>query len=538
MRCARTAAILLAGSTVAAGLAGCGHKAKPGPEAGTSVAEAPAPPPPPRPATSPPRAEPSPKSDTLPPRPRLDSTQSLPSFAGPGSPITSAPAGGLLPAVPPPDLTPGTQAPAPKLPTPLPATPPPSAPLPAAPQPNPTPAEPAKDKDKEPEWPSAINGKPMSEFIREVGDSDPAIREMALRALPGFGPAAQKEAGKLILSHMEPSKESDPGVRAAAFEAAGSLGFDNDLDTREAIRILAIAAEKTAAGGATRLHAIQTLAKFGAKAETAIGALIGENMTRDPAYETRRTIANTLGRIGYHEHEGPSPRVLHCLTSVLIVDKSAAVRLEAYQSIVLLGPPYLPRPAGAPLLKNIKNPAQVPKVDEKLVATYVTAIKRRLAPFKHEPGEKEKESATGLVERDRQVEIYARLALMRLEPKEMTDANIGGIAKYIQGRDTAPKLMALNALSLMGETAAKKIDDVCRGLLDDDPVVVNAAVVTLVSMGQAAKGAIPMIEKLPKDRESKEDDKKYFPSKEKEKEYWTKLSEEAVKTIQAAKPRQ
>ncbi|MDB5308126.1 MAG: repeat protein [Gemmataceae bacterium] len=527
MRRARPAALLLAGLIVAAGLTGCGRKVKSDADSEQAVAQAPGPAPTPPPATPRPTPSPTPPSSEPPP--------GVPSWPRPGSsqpvPVPPATVAGLpstpspVPAVPP-SLSP--QAPAPLTPA------PPPDPTPPSPQPNPMP----KDPTKGPEWPTAVNGKPMSEFIREAGDADPAIREMALRALPGFGPTAQKAAGKLILWHMDGSNEKDPGVRAAAFEAAGVLGFDTDTDTREAIRILFTAADKGVVGGSTRLHAIQTLAKFGAKAETAIGYLVGENMTRDPAYETRRSIANTLGWIGIHEHAGPSPRVLHCLTTVLIQDKSAAVRLEAYQSLVMLGPPYLPREAGAPLLKNIKNPAQIPKVDDKLVATYVAAIKRRLGPYKAEPGDKEKESPTGLVERDRQVEIFARLALMRLDPKEINDENMTGIAKYIVGRDTGPKLMALSALGFMGEGAARKLDDVCRGMLDDDATVASAAVSTLVAMGQAAKPAVPLIEKLPKEREGKEDEKKYFPSKEKEKEYWAKLSADAIKAIKEAKPRQ
>jgi len=54
----------------------------------------------------------------------------------------------------------------------------------------------------------------------------------------------------------------------------------------------------------------------------------------EPAYETRRAIASTLGAIAYNKDAGPSPKALHCLTDVLIKDRSAAVRLAAFQSIV------------------------------------------------------------------------------------------------------------------------------------------------------------------------------------------------------------
>ena len=252
-------------------------------------------------------------------------------------------------------------------------------------------------------------------------------------------------------------------------------------------------------------------------------------MTKEEkSYETRRAIATTLGSISFVKDTGPSARALHSLSDVLVHDDSAAVRLAAYQSLVELGPPnLLPTP---PLAGLPKPPA---KVDEKAVEVYVKSIKTRLLPFKPVVGSKERESPTGLMERDRQVEIFARLALMRLDPKEINNENLSGIAKYIATPgNSGPKLQALNALGLLGEGSASKLSDVLKALEDEDPNVVTAAVTTVVRMGKEGKPAIEYLEKL-KTRGSKKEDKE---AKDLPREYYADLAARAIKAINEAKP--
>lgn len=507
-------ASLLSGSLAAATLSGCGGKSKNDdyepPPAVASNTQAP----PVTPKTEPPKIGDSDPKDPTPMPP--------PVAKFPVTPLPQVP----MPPLPGPKDPPDPKDPPAKNPPPMPFMPPPPPDMAK---------EPEKKDPKEPfKWPTSLYGRPMAEFIRDINDPDPAIREMALRTLPGFGPNALEPATKIVLRHMQVANEKDPGVRAAAFEAVGALaqfgkdgGLDKESDTNEAIRILYNAAD---AGGATRLHAVNTLASFGPKAEIAIPFLVGGNMTvLEPAYETRRAIATTLGAISFNKEKGPNQQALHCLADVLIKDRSAAVRLAAYQSIVLLGPPYLPP---APIVPGKPKPAM--KVDEKAVEGYVKLIKSRLLPYKAEPGTKEPESPTGLMERDRQVEIFARFTLMRFELKEINDENVKGITKYIvvENKDSGPKLQALNALGMMGEFAARAIDDVAKALNDEDPRVVTTAVSVLVAMGKKAEPALDLLEKL-KTRGSKEGEKdaKDYPRK-----YYEDLAKEAIKAIKEAKP--
>lgn len=475
-------------------LAGCGKKPRPAD---------PAPEPEPAEVVPPPKPKPELRPAPTPPAPTP-----LPPFV----PYGPAPAGGGLPVAPAPSVPGEVRPPQPFAAQPDPMLPPP-----------PPPPD-AKDKDKagsvKAEWPKDINGRTLTEYVKDTTDLDPAVRERALRTIPNFGPdIVRKEAGwpKAVITRMGSENEYDPGVRAAAYEAVGAVGLDKDSDVREAVRILFLAAEKGASGGGARLHAIQTLASFGAKAEGAVNYLVGPPML-DVAYETRRSVAFALGRIAFHEHAGPNHRAQDALLK-LAADRSAPVRMEAYQSLSLLGPPLAPRDPRAPLLKDVKDAKDVPKTDEKVVAGFVASIKKRLAPAPA-PKAGDAPSPTGLVERDKQVEIMARLMLMRFDPKELTDDNLAAISKYVNDKETGARLQALSVLGIVGEVGAKKIDDVTRALADEDATVVVAAVSTLIQFGPAGKPAIPAVERLRTRGTTKE-----------EREYWVQLVDRSVKLM-------
>jgi HEAT repeat protein len=491
------------GGVVAAGaLAGCGKDKEPDHEPPPAVAQnttnklvAP---------VDPPKADPKPE-----PEPKAEPPKTEPKKK---DPVNAVPPPFYVPP-PPPPLIPTQPLPMPPMPVPK------DSPL----------AGPAKEAPKDPnkpyEWPTSVLGRPLSEYIKDIDDPDPAIREQGLRTVPAFGPDARKPAVKAVLRRMSGQNEKDPGVRAAAFEAIGAFALfsengivETEADTSEALRILLnVASHNDTRGQASRLHAITTIGNFGPRGLSSIDTLVSTALTKDePSYDTRRALANTLGAISFIKDHGPSPRSINALLD-MIHDPSAAVRLGAYQSIVLLGPVYLPVPKDAP-------PKTLPKVDEKTVAAHVKAIKVRLAPFKPMPGSKTQNTATGLVEPDKQVEIFARLALMRLDLKEQTDENLGGIAKYItQPGESGPKLMALNAFVVMGPGGAKRIGDVLAALDDEDPQVVVAATTALVAMGPEAKPALEVLEKMKLRGKTKE-----------EKEQYALLADRAIKAIQNA----
>jgi hypothetical protein len=346
--------------------------------------------------------------------------------------------------------------------------------------------EPSKEPTKPtpPKWPSEIGGKNMDGWIKDLTHPDPAIREAALRTIGNFGPSVQKAAGKLLLARM--TAERDPGVRMIVYQTVAAIGFDKEdkKDEIDAVRILGNAIDTAAPGSYTRLQAVQAIAGFGPKAYGAVHLVAGTAAT-DPSYETRRTIANTLARIGFSETLGPNQKALNTLSGPLARDVSVSVRMETLQSLVILGPPW------AEVRKaDDKNP---PKINQEGADIVADNMRSRLGIGKG------KNPAAGAAEPDKQLEIWCRVVLMRFDPKEITPANLGAIAKHINPKgELGPKLQALQALALFGERSDGQINEVVSVLDDDDTLVVGTALGTLASMGIKATGAIPELQKMEK----------------------------------------
>ena len=354
--------------------------------------------------------------------------------------------------------------------------------------------EPDKDSSKkmEPKWPTNIGGKGLKDWLKDATENpDPAVREFALKTLPGFGPDGRKECSKKLLQRM--TAERDPGVKFTVFNVAATLGLE-DSDLPDAISHLANVVDGAAPGGLSRLHAIQTLAMFGPKAEGAVTKLTG-GACNDPAYETRRTIAQCLGRVGFNERTGPNLKALNRLAATLAHDISAAVRMEALQSLVVLGPPW----AGPPPGKGV--PAPTNWKDAKYIAD---RMRERLVVRK----------GGGIVEADKQLEIWCRVVLMRFDEKELVNEDhLNAITKNLEDTsDLGPKLQALQALALFGERAGTQVDKVVPLLTNEDPLVMTGVLTALSAMGVKGEPALDSLVKTEKfwaekrDKRQKDDD--------------------------------
>jgi HEAT repeat protein len=365
---------------------------------------------------------------------------------------------------------------------------------------------PGRTKPTEPKWPTEIGGKDMKAWLKDITDPDPAIREAALTVLPNFGPEVRKVAAKPILARMKfPSAggEPDPGVRLILFDAASLIGFEDSKDETEAIRLLGLTVDLAPSGSHSRLHALQTLASIGPKAEPVVSLVAGIAL-KDHSYKIRQNIARTLGQIGINEKNGPNKRALQALAATLARDESVPVRMEALQSLVLLGPPWAaPLPAGA------KGP---PKYDLKAADSVAEVMRSRINTPK----------AKG-AELDKQLEIWCRVVLMRFDPKEITDENLAAIARHLTAPDAGPKVQALQALALFGEQAGSQLDSVVgvirkgdntpNDFKDDehDMQVLNMALGALGSMGVKAQAAIPQLQSFEKRLAAMRDEKRKSP---------------------------
>lgn len=341
-----------------------------------------------------------------------------------------------------------------------------------------------KDQDKEKipkfEWPTQIDGKGVQDWLKDATENpDPAIRDGALKTLPAFGPKARKECSKRLLQRM--TAEPDPGVRLTVINIAATIGLE-DVDLPDAITRLANVVDIARDGSLSRIRAIETLAMFGPKAERAVGKLIG-HACEDPAYETRRMIARCLAQVGYNEKTGPNVKALNRLAATLAKDQCAAVRMEALQALVALGPPWADKSPG----KGVPGP-----VDWKAATFIAERMKERLGLTK----------SRGIIEHDKQLDIWCRIVLMRFDQKELEkEDHLNAITKNFDSMnqsDLGAKIQALQALSLFGERAGTQVDKVVPLLSDGEVVIVVAALTTLRAMGIKGQPALDQLEKTEK----------------------------------------
>jgi hypothetical protein len=264
---------------------------------------------------------------------------------------------------------------------------------------------------------------------------------------------------------------------------------------------------------------VQTLAMFGPKAEGAITALTG-NALGDVSYQTRQSIANALGRVGFNEKTGPNMKAMRALANQLARDPSAAVRTEALQALMLLGPPWA----------EVMQPGakQPPPINTKDAAEIVRFMRARI-------GDPTAKPPVPPAEKDKQVAIWARLVLMRFDTKELNDTNLDAFAKYLSETDIGVKLQALQAIGIMGEVASKKLAEVVR-VLNDKTMPRGVTVTTvnvLTAMGAGAKPAVPDLKKLAAETKAAAEKKK--GDEKAADEEFVKLIESAIKQIEEAK---
>lgn len=331
-----------------------------------------------------------------------------------------------------------------------------------------------------PRYPTTVGGKSLSEWIKELVESkDGAIRELAVKALPAFGPDAREPALKPLLRACR--DDSDPGVRVNAILTLGAIGANTKEEAKQIVDALALAINNASLGGVIRLHATRAIANYGHFPEQANDAIPTlANIAKDPCWETRKNVAYALGRVGGPTKDkpeskplppgvrpppvdpktGPNPAAMKVLLGML-GDSSATVRIEVVQSLVILGPMAV-------------NPDQYSAA----VAPYMAAI-----------GERTK------AEKDKSVQVWLLMLAMRLDGYQFTDASIGKIVEFGRGPDGDVTCQALAALSVLDVKAQPIAMPFARDMLRHaEPVVVGAAAAYLGGAGTAAKPYLPDLE--------------------------------------------
>jgi HEAT repeat protein len=302
-------------------------------------------------------------------------------------------------------------------------------------------------------YPTQVFGKTLEQWIKEIDDPDPSHRTQAITNVLQFGPNAKKAIPALV---KQVKSSIDQAPRAYAIIALGQLA-PLDLSTygQQAVDALSIALDNNQ--GTIRIQACRALAAIGPPARVTIAKLVRlvEDRTSN---EIRQAAATALGRVGYDTENYADPRALGALIGG-IDDVSREVRLESLQSITNLGPPS--SGASGPILEKLE---------------------RRIKS-----------------EKDNSAKIWVRVAIMRMNPTKINDANLNPIAALMKENDLDIRVQAARAIGFIGSPAKAKIPELIEALNDKEPLMVWQVLWSLARMEKDAQKALPQIEKIAAD---------------------------------------
>ncbi len=331
---------------------------------------------------------------------------------------------------------------------------------------SPKPIEPPLRELKKTTFPTFVDGKPLAEWIKQMNhitQPDPQQREFALKTLPQFGPDARKPSIGPITDMIY--KDPDPGVRIVAITIISNMGYDIRDQIKPSVSALRTCIAMTGSGSIVRLYCVRSLMSFGTEAVSAIPEL--KQAGFDSSWETRFAAAAALGRIGSPPSEKgePNDAASKFLLNTLLKDSCAGVRLEAIQSLLLIGPPKPKNP-----LDYIKD-----------IELYVEPVKGRLK-----------------VEKDAGVLCWLYLLNIMYDDRALPE-HVKKIASYIKNPDSPMvRMHAINACSALGPKAAPVIPQLMDALTYAEPELVVAAMSALAQIGTEARAAVVELEKIQK----------------------------------------
>ncbi|HJZ90715.1 MAG TPA: HEAT repeat domain-containing protein, partial [Gemmataceae bacterium] len=288
---------------------------------------------------------------------------------------------------------------------------------------------PGKKKDPG-NWPKEINGKTPEMIVKEMRtNSDPAAREAAVRTLPLFGPKGRAEGADDLVEVM--NRDQDWNVRLAAVSVAPTVlyALADAPDTPLAQGLTAIVNLMVSENMNARYDAVNAIAAFGPYARNAQPKAISTLTTRARefgSWQMRRAAAAALGAVGQGYPQGePGKRVdpdsgaVTALLDVLKGDNCAAVRREAVNSLILMGP---------------------------------------VASGQQKKWRSDLDFVIGK-EKDKSVLLWTRVCVLRNDPGgvEKNKSHLDEVAKVLEAIEPGGRVEACQALALLGEEAKSKL---------------------------------------------------------------------------------
>lgn len=299
-----------------------------------------------------------------------------------------------------------------------------------------------KKADMSASYAREVGGKPLSEWITDLKNIDPSVRERALRAIPLFGPPASQAVPTVLDRCLD--RDASPRVRAIG--ALGMLEI-SDKDVPKVVETLAKRISDDPQS-AIKFQAMITLSRFGIdEGKPAIPALV--KMAEDPTtWEARKLAVSLLGKYGYDAMKGPDVRCLRAMVGAL-KDPSMAVRQEAVYGLAVLG-----RPFDMPTAQSVEKALSV-LTDSK----------------------------------DKGISIWAHVGMMNLTKADST--HLKPIMKNLKDKDPQVRLLALRAMGTLGKLALFGLPEMIDALEDKEAEVQYTAIWAIAAMGSSADKAVP-----------------------------------------------
>jgi HEAT repeat protein len=331
-----------------------------------------------------------------------------------------------------------------------------------------------KDKDKyESSSLKEIGGKTLDLWLKDLKSSDPGVYENAIRTIPFFGSRA-KLAVPIVLAKVKSTRAYalDTSVKVNSAIFLGIIGLEDEKDLHDAVKGLHHFLDDSQA--IVRFHSALALGRIGsgvnetgAEGKLALKKLVSR-LGDTSTWEIRKACAGALARVAMppNKNTTPDPVVIYQLRRRLTsVENCAQVRMEAAQTLVMLGPPRKP--------------------DDRsdLIQTL-----RRAADNKKE---------------DTVVRIWANVGIMRMAG--MDKKRVAFIGDLLDHDILGIRCQASRALSIMGSDAKTQVNKLRAALKDKDTLMLNWVLIALANMGSSARGALPSLEELGKKADKNKD---------------------------------
>lgn len=349
-----------------------------------------------------------------------------------------------------------------------------------------------------------IDGKYLADWIRDLKNADPFVRQIAAQTLAKYG-SKGKEAVPALISRL---RDPDADVFLHSMAALQAIGF-TDKEHPEIVKNLIVTVQKGAMPA--RIQGCMALAQIGGDARSAISAL-SLSVIKDPySWTLRRSAAYALGRIAWDQKSGPDITAIRALCGAISgssADSCAQVRLEAILALGGLGKPKVPTELTTEvnaLIYVIKNDKDVQVViwarallavyDDMNAEQHVTFIHSRMLKST-DPIERSNATnalgALGALSKDKVPDIIKLLgdadqvvagsavtALGQMKD-HLSDVHIGTLTKLCRtGADSQTRTLAINVMGSLGERAKPFVEELIVLLKDNDESVANAASTSL-----------------------------------------------------------